>query len=111
MRTGSSGKITFKEYNQNQPMLLPPSYEEEVPSDHISRIVNKLIDDLDEEIFYEGYKGGGTSPYHPKMLAKIVIYSYVSKVYSGRIMEALLYDSITYRWLSGNNKPDFRTIN
>jgi transposase len=40
----------FKPYEQNQPMLLPPSLEEMIPEAHIVRVVNGMIGDLDQKI-------------------------------------------------------------
>lgn len=103
--------ISFKNYNQNQAMLLPPSLDELIAKDHLSRIVNSIIEGMDSEIFLEGYKGGGTSSYHPKMLAKIIVYAYITKTFSGRQMARLIRENIVYMWLAGQNDPDFRTIN
>ncbi len=33
-------KITFKPYEMNQPMLLPPSLDELIPDGHLVRVVN-----------------------------------------------------------------------
>ena len=57
------------------------------------------------------YKGGGTSSFHPRMLLKVIVYSYLCNVYSGRRMERLLQENVNYMWLSGMSRPDFRTIN
>ncbi|MCQ2177737.1 MAG: transposase [Bacteroidales bacterium] len=45
------------------------------------------------------------------MLLKIIVYAYLNNVYSGRQMEKLLVENISYMWLSGMQTPDFRTIN
>lgn len=45
------------------------------------------------------------------MLLKVVVYAYLCNVYSGRKMEKLLHENIHFMWLSGMNRPDFRTIN
>lgn len=45
------------------------------------------------------------------MLLKVIVYSYMCNVYSGRRMERLLRENVNYMWLSGMSRPDFRTIN
>ena len=55
--------------------------------------------------------GGGTSAYHPQMLLKVIIYSYTQRIFSGREISKQLRENINYIWLSGGNRPDFRTIN
>jgi transposase len=105
------GKITFKEYTMEQPMLLPPRLDELIPDGHIVRIVNDFIEAIDLTALIATYKGGGTSSYHPKMLLKVLVYAYTKKIYSSRMIAAALRENIHFMWLSGGNRPDFRTIN
>ena len=107
----SHGKITFKEYTMEQPMLLPPSLDELIPEGHIVRIVNQFVESIDISVLVATYKGGGTSSYHPRMLLKVLVYAYINKVYSSRKIAAKLRENINFMWLSGGNRPDFRTIN
>ena len=104
-------KITFKSYNQNDNLLLPPCLGDYLPQNHKARVVSAIIDRLDISEIERSYKGGGTSGYHPRMLLKVVVYAYLNNVYSGRKMEKLLVENIAYMWLSGRQTPDFRTIN
>ena len=105
------GKITFKPYTMEQPMLLPPNLEELIPPSHMVRIVNNFIESVDLSILTSSYKGGGTSSYHPKMLLKVLVYAYARRIYSSRQIAAALRENIHFMWLSGGNNPDFRTIN
>ena len=104
-------KVIHKSYNQNDSLLLPPSLGELIPSAHPVRIVSDILDRFDISEIESTYKGGGTSSYHPLMLLKVVVYAYLCNVYSGRQMEKLLRENIHFMWLSGMNRPDFRTIN
>ena len=104
-------KVTFKEYEMNRIQLLPPSIDSLIPDNHMVRVVNKLINDLKLDFLIEKYEGGGTSAYHPQMLLKVIIYSYTQRIFSGREMAKQLRENINYIWLSGGNRPDFRTIN
>lgn len=104
-------RILFKQYNQNQMMLLPPSLEELIDADHPVRVVNDVIDNIDDTSLVSQYKGGGTSSYHPRMLLKVMIYSYLCNIYSSRRMESALKENIHFMWLSGMNRPDHNTLN
>jgi len=104
-------KPKFIEYNQHQIMLLPPSIEEMIPERHIVRTVNKIIDTMDIEALINTYKGGGRSSYDPLMLLKVLVYGYVMKIYSSRRIAKALREDINFMWLSGMQRPDFRTIN
>lgn len=105
------GLPVFKEYNQDQMWLLPPSLDELIPANHIVRTVNTAINGMDLRSILRSYKGGGTSSYHPQMLLKVLIYAYTQRIYSARMIAKALRENIHFMWLSGNNRPDFRTIN
>jgi len=101
----------FKPYVMNQAALLPPSYEELIPENHLVRIVNEAVEKIDLNPLLSQYKGGGTSSYHPKMLLKALVYAYAEKNYSSRRIAKALRENIHYMWISGGNRPDFRTLN
>ena len=104
-------KVTFKPYTMDQPALLPPSVEELIPEDHLVRVVNRVMEELDLEPILNEYKGGGTSSYHPRMMLKVLVYAYTQKVNSSRQIAKALRENVSFMWISGGNRPDFRTIN
>ena len=104
-------KVTFKSYNPNDNLLFPPCLGDYLPKNHNARVVSAIIDRLDISEIESGYKGGGASSYNPRMLLKVIVYAYLNNVYSGRKMEKLLVENIAFMWLSGMQRPDFRTIN
>lgn len=104
-------KISWKPYNQGQGVLFPVSIDSKIPEDHPVRLVNHIVDELDLSDIDFGYKGGGNSSYHPRMLLKILFYAYLNNVYSCRKIAAQLEQNIYYIWLSGDQQPNFRTIN
>ena len=104
-------KVTFKSYNPNDNLLLPPCLGDYLPENHNARVVSAIIDRLDISEIERGYKGGGASSYNPRMLLKVIVYAYLNNIYSGRRMERLLVENIAFMWLSGMQRPDFRTIN
>jgi len=57
------------------------------------------------------YKGGGASSFHPKMMLKIIVYGYLSNIYSSRKIEQAVASNIYFMWLSGMQRPDHNTIN
>lgn len=104
-------RVVFKKYEQHQMMLFPPSLEELIALDHPVRTVNQIVERINIDSLTREYEGGGTSSYHPKMLLKVLVYSYVNNVYSSRKIESNLKENIHYMWLSGMNTPDHNTIN
>lgn len=103
-------KVVFKHYDQNQPNLLPPSYEELVPKNHPVRVVNEVLERIDITELEKSYRGGGTSSYHPRMLLKVLVFAYLRNIYSSRKIEEALEESVYFMWLSGGAKPDHNTI-
>lgn len=72
----TSCQAVFKNYNQNQMLLLPPSLEELIEENHPVRIVNEVIEQIDLDPLVNQYKGGGSSSFHPRMMMKVIVYSY-----------------------------------
>lgn len=105
-----SRKVTWKTSDQGQLSLLPPSYDDLVPKNHPVRIVNMILDQIDLSSLEKGYKGGGTSSYHPNVLLKILIYAYLRNLYSSRKIEEALKENLHFMWLAGTAKPDHNTI-
>lgn len=106
-----ASKPVFKKYDQHQMNLMPVSYEEMIEETHLVRVVNSVIDKLNIESLVQSYKGGGSSSYNPVMLLKVWIYAIAMDIYSGRQLAKALRENIYFMWLSGSNKPDFRTLN
>lgn len=104
-------KIIFKELTSNQIVLFPENISDRIPENHPVRTVNQVVDQLDISSIIAEYKGGGTSSFHPRMMIKVLFYSYLSNIYSCRKMEKALLENIYFMWISGNSTPDFRTIN
>ena len=108
---GEQGKVVFKPYDQGQLQMFPPSLDSLIPENHIVRLINSAIDKMDILPIIDGYKGGGTSSYHPRMLLKVVVYAYSQRIYSSRQIAKEVRENVNFMWLSGGNRPDFRTIN
>lgn len=104
-------KLAIKSDNRKQNLLLPPSLDELVPENHMVRVVDAVIDRLDISDILSTYRGGGNSAFNPKMLLKVLVFAYLSNVYSSRHIEELLRRDIYFMWLAGMKRPDFRTIN
>lgn len=104
-------KLAIKSDNRKQNLLLPPSLDDLVPENHMVRVVDAVIDRLDISDILSTYRGGGNSAFNPKMMLKILVFAYLSNVYSSRRIEGLLRRDIYFMWLAGMKRPDFRTIN
>lgn len=97
------------------PLENPPLFGGDNPfahlqADHPVRLVSEVVDLLDLSELIAQYKGGGTSSFHPRMMVKVLFYAYFSNIYSSRKIEYALHNNMDFIWISGNSKPDHRTI-
>ena len=104
-------KIHYHPYTPNQLVLFPQRIDENIAENDPVRIISAIVDSLHLEAFKKLYKEKGRSPYHPRMMLKVILYAYMNNVYSCRRIEKLLLRDIHYIWLAGYEKPDFITIN
>jgi transposase len=103
---------TYKTYLPEQDLLLPPSLRQWLPENHLAYCVSDVVDQLDlsaVESVYE-QEDRGQPPYHPRMMVKILVYSYCVGVFSSRRMEKRLVEDVAFRVLAAGNEPDFRTL-
>jgi transposase len=92
-------------------LTLPMDLEEDIPHNHLVRVVNEAVNRLDDNIFSSAYPGGGRDSYHPKMLTKVIIYAYTQRIYSSRQIAKAVRENVMFMWIAGRQRPDFRTLN
>lgn len=103
---------TFREYDQQQNFLLPPSLDDWLDEDDEARFVSELVDGvLDLTAVYASYQSAsGAPPYDPRMMVKLLLFAYSTGVTSSRELERRCKRDIAFRWLSGNQAPDYRSL-
>lgn len=104
-------KLHFRPYISNRLVLFPQRIDEDIAENAPVRIINAVIDSLDLENIYTLYSELGRNPYDPGMMLKVIIYAYMSNIYSCRKIEDALKRDIHFIWLAGYEKPDHKTIN
>ncbi len=100
----------FKRYDQKQQFLLPLNLEEFVSENHISRVLNDLIDVVDISAIESTYSENGCPAYHPRLLLKILLYGYLINIRSSRKIEGMTQTDTAFMYLAAMQKPDFHTI-
>lgn len=101
----------FRPYCPNQMILFPQRIDKDIAENDPVRLVSSIVEQLDLSNFRKLYNDRGRSPYHPKMLLKVIIYAYMNNIYSCRKIEKALKRDIHFIWLAGYEQPDFITIN
>lgn len=103
--------MSFKEYNQDQPFLLPVSLHDFLPEGHLARVINEVVNELLLDELYARYSNLGCAAYHPQMMLKVLFYGYATGERSSRVIAHRLKSDVSYMYLSALQQPDFRTIN
>jgi transposase len=81
-----------------------------LPPDHLARFIVSVIAVLDLSTIYAQYAPRGGEPYAPEVLLGLLLYGYVSGVFSSRQIERATYESIPFRYIAGGWHPDHDTI-
>jgi len=96
-------------YDQNQQFLLPPNLNEWLRKDHPARVFSDIVEHIDISGFQE-IKLEGRPRFDTRMMLKTLLWGYANGVRASRKLEERLLSDVTYMWLAGLEKPDFRTI-
>jgi len=101
----------FKPEATSQLYLLPPSVEDFVPENHLSRIVKEVVETIDTNSIETAYSHLGQKSYSPKLLLRLLFYGYAIGIRSGRKIATACESDTAFMFLANMYKPDFRTIN
>mgnify|MGYP003911544435 CR=1 FL=1 len=103
-------KMGFKYYEQNQ-LMIPMEWKILIDKDDVVFVLNDLIDNMNIDKLLETYSPLGSNSYNPKMMLKILMYGYIRKRYSSRLIAEAVESDIKFIWLAGGNKPTRNVIN
>lgn len=90
----------FKPVNNEQLFLLPPGIEDFIPSDHLARVINELVETIDVIEIESKYGYLGQKSYHPHLLLKLLFYSYSIGIRSGRKIATACESDTAFMYLS-----------
>ena len=105
-------KTTFRKWEADQSELFAPSVRDLVPADHLVHFVRKLVaEDLDlDGVFARYTQAKGQPPYHPALMAALLLYACCRGIYSSRRIEIACEERLDFRALVGSERPDHSTI-
>ena len=104
--------MAYRYGDRQQRVLFPQSVDEYVPADAPVRAYDVIADSLDFEalgIKIEPHKVGAP-PFDPKAMLKLLLYGYSYGVRSSRKLERETYYNLSFIWLMGGLKPNYKTI-
>lgn len=99
----------FREYDPEQPYLLPPDPRARLPEGHLAFFIHELVQQLDLSDIYADYAPdvGGRPPLEQRMLVSVWLYSYAVGIRSSRKVQMALVEDVAFRFLSGNLQPAY----
>jgi transposase len=103
---------TFRPYDLDQRLLLPPDLREWLPDDHLALFISDVVDELDLSAIVRAYdgEGRGQPPYHPAMMVKLLLYAYCIGKPSSRRIERATYEDVAVRVLAADQHPDHDSL-
>ena len=102
----------FRPWKIDEAQLLPPSVQDYVPSDHLSRFIVALVrESLDlSELFGSYTSGVGQPPFDPRMMTALLLTGYASGIYSSRRIAKACEERADFMMIVAGDAPDFRTV-
>jgi transposase len=109
---GSRMSKTYRPWNPNQQWLLPPSLQDWLPENDLVYFILDTVNELDISAITQKYEREkrGFPPYHPRMMVALLLYSYCRAIFSSRKVMQACQERLTFRVITGDDIPDFRTI-
>lgn len=103
---------TFRLYEPDQLLLLPPNLREWLREDDLAYFVLDVVKTLDLSLISGAYDGsqGGQPAYDPRMMTSLLVYAYCVGIPSSRKIEQATYHSVPFRVLAADQHPDHDTI-
>ena len=94
-------------YEPYQQMLLPHALQDWLPEGHLAYLIGDTVDELDLSAFHCRYPGSDArdQPFHPAMMAKVLIYGCLTGVPGSRSIARKLHEDIAFRVLAAGNFP------
>ncbi len=102
----------FRPWKIDEVQLLPPSVQDYVPQDHVSRLIVSLVkESLDLSAILGSYRSGlGQPPFDPRMMTALLLHGYASGIYSSRRIARATVERADFMMIVAGDAPDFRTI-
>ena len=102
----------FRPWKIDQAQLLPPSVQDYVPADHLSRFIVALVQEsLDLKAITDSYTSAlGQPPFDPRLMTALLLNGYASGIYSSRRIAKACIERADFMMIVALDAPDFRTI-
>lgn len=100
----------FKPYVIEMDYMFPPSLIDFLGTTDEVHIFAEVTERLDISRLNSNFSGMGQHPYHPLMLLRVLMWGMVNRIVSTRRIEVLLHRDVSFIYLAGGQRPDYRTL-
>ena len=104
---------SFRPWNPEQTLLLPPSPVDWLPENHLVFFLLDLAAELDLEEIHAVYRQKdprGEKAYEPRMMVVLLLYAYCVGLPSSRKIEKACWEDAAFRVLTANQQPDHSRV-
>jgi transposase len=102
--------VECKPYIIDTGYLFPPSLADFLGTDDEVHAFREVTEHLDVSHLDSDFNGMGQHPYHPLMLLRLLMWGMANRVVSTRRIEVLTHRDVSFIYLSGGQRPDYRTL-
>jgi transposase len=102
--------VVCKPYIIDTGYLFPPSLADFLGTDDEVHVFREVTEHLDVSHLDSDFNGMGQHPYHPLMLLRLLMWGMANRVVSTRRIEVLTHRDVSFIYLAGGQRPDYRTL-
>ena len=100
----------YKPYVIDTGYLFPPSLADFLGPDDEIYLFREVTEHLDIGCLDSDFNGMGQHPYHPRMLLRLLMWGMTNRVVSTRRIEVLARRDVSFIYLAGGQRPNYRTL-
>jgi transposase len=102
--------VEYKPYVIDASYLFPPSLADFLGANDEVHIFAEVTERLDVSHLDSDFNGMGQHPYHPRLLLRLLMWGMANRIVSTRRIEIMSHRDVSFIYLAGGQKPDFRTL-
>lgn len=100
--------MPYRPYGPPDPLLVGYDPQQELPADHLARLVEQVVEEAVQPPRRE--VSPGQPPFDPRLCLKVLLYGYATGVRSSRRLERLCRESLPFLFLTRGDTPSYRTL-
>ena len=100
--------MSYRDHPPIGPALFGYDPAQDVPQDHLARLVDEVVDAAIQLPRRVGIRGN--RPYDPRVGLKVLLLGYALGIRSSRVLEEMCRDRLSFKLLTRGETPSYRTL-